>query len=219
METFKTVLTVFFAIITITSVVSMAVKERKNINFILSVWKRFRFHMLFETIGIVFLVLLTYILLVSFLPFLSWGWSQLFIEGGGNIYIAPVAAVSEHSSHWFMKALPFLFLGGLLVFVPFFAKAEEKWFRYECEKWREIIPQSIKFGLVHLIVGVPIATGIALIILGLYFGYKYKKAFDKNIKNMNYSEASEEALMASTVYHSFYNSFLVLILLVLSTLF
>jgi len=219
MEILKTVLTVLFAIIAIASVVSTIAKEYKNANFIFAIWKRFRFRMLFETIGVIVLVVMTYVLLVVFFPFLNWGWSDLFIEGGGNIYVAPVMAVSEQSSNWFMKALPFLFLIMFLVAVPFLARMEEKWFRYGHEEWSEIIPQSIKFGLIHLVVGIPIATGIALIISGLFFGYKYKKAFDKNIGVMSYSEASDEALMVSTTYHSFYNTFLVVALLVLSTIF
>lgn len=219
MEILKTVLTVLFAIIAIASIVSTIAKEYKNANFIFAIWKRFRFRMLFEIIGVFVLVVVTYILLVSFLPFLDWGWSDLFMEGGGNIYVAPVMAVSEQSSNWFMKALPFLFLIMFLIAVPFLAKMEEEWFRYGREEWSEIIPQSIKFGLIHLIVGIPIAAGIALIISGLFFGYKYKKAFDKNIVAMGYSEASEEALMVSTTYHSFYNTFLVMMILVLSTIF
>ena len=64
--------------------------------------------------------------------------------------------------------------------------------------------------------GVSLAIAIALIFAGLFFGYKYKKAFDKNVVTKDLGEAREEAMLVSTAYHSLYNTVCAVILIILS---
>jgi len=58
------------------------------------------------------------------------------------------------------------------------------------DEWGSIIKQLIKFGLVHCFVGVPLVAGIAFIILGFFYGYKYKRAFDHNTETLGYGRGA-----------------------------
>jgi len=215
MEIFTNIVTFFLAGLSAFLVINTLVSESKNLHFIFSIWKRFRFGMLVQCILIILLIVITAVVLCTYIPFLEYGWLNIFVKGGGNITIAPVQTASQSSS-LIMRILPPVFFVILLFAAPFLAKSEEKSFRYEHEDWRSITTQSIKFGLVHLIVGIPLAAGIALIFAGLFFGYKYKKSFDKNIFSFNIDKRREEAMLVSTAYHTMYNTILILLLLVVS---
>jgi hypothetical protein len=208
----STIVVIFLAILAVSSVINEFVTEYRNLGYILTIWKRFRFLMLIEVIALmIFVVILIAILSVT-IPFLQFGWMNLFVSGGGNLISAPVSAGSQ-SSITFVRFLPPLFFLTLIVVLPFFARYEEKLFRYGYEEWKGIIIQSIKFGLVHLVMGVSLATALAIIFAGLFFGYKYKKAFDKNVVTKDLDEAREEALLMSTTYHTLYNTVIAIILI------
>lgn len=61
----------------------------------------------------------------------------------------------------------------LLINLPRLARREEEWFRRGTRDWKEAIPRSIKFGLLHLVVGVPIAAAIGLMGTGMFYTYRY----------------------------------------------
>jgi hypothetical protein len=106
-----------------------------------------------------------------------------------------------------------LFFVALAFVLPFLARSEERSFRKGHDEWGSIAKQSVKFGLVHCLFGVPIAAGIALIISGLFYGFKYKRAFDRNVEVMGYWQAEDEAVMVSTTHHTMYNMIVVGLLL------
>jgi len=186
--------------------------KRSELHFVLSVWKRFRPLMLLEVVIVIVLTLTSVITMISLFPFLKWGWLAPFLNSdtGGNILIAPIMGASD-SSFIFVRIIPFIFLVALLFFLPFMAKREEDGFRRGYNTYKEIIYKSIQFGLMHLIVGIPIAAGFALIGGGLFFGYKYKKTLDRLSPKMDYKEAEDEAIMVATTYHTLSNSVITLI--------
>ncbi len=125
----STIALILLATLAVYSVVNEFVTEYRNLNYILIIWKRFRFGMLFESIGLLIAVIAIVAVLSITMPFLKIGWMNLFTESGGNLISAPVSAGS-HSSVTFVRFLPPLFFSALIIVVPFLAKAEEKIFRY-----------------------------------------------------------------------------------------
>lgn len=221
------------------SVVYELYTQRNRLGFVWSVWKRFRPLMLVEVLFTLILTITMIVGLWTYVPFLHWGWLNLFVSGGGNVILAPVAEGSESSS-MIVRMLPPIFFVAILVAFPFMAHYEEEKYRRGYHEWRDIARQSVKFGLVHLWVGIPLAAGIGLIIPGFFFAWKYRSALNNTVdpgiwdqiqdieekaQSMGIkgkirveagTEQEDEAVMVSTTYHTLYNSLLVLLLLVLA---
>ncbi len=106
----------------------------------------------------------------------------------------------------------------LLLGIPFWARLEERIFRQGANSWRQIGIRSVQFGLVHLIVGIPILAGFVLIVPGFLFACRYKYVHDKHLKtHQNLLKAQEAGMLASTADHAVYNAILVTV--VAATLF
>lgn len=210
-------LTIGKAVLVLLAVASVAlplISERRNYEFVWSVWRRFRFKMFFECLGIVTLTIAAAIALWQ-VPGLNYGWINYFFGGGGNMLIKPITEGSDSTSISIRLMVPMFFFA-LAFVLPFLARSEERSFRKGHDEWGSIAKQSVKFGLVHCLVGVPLAAGIALIISGLFYGLKYKRAFDRNVATMSYSRAEDEAVIVSTTYHTMYNMIVVTLLLVVA---
>ena len=90
-------------------------------------------------------------------------WLNIFGAQSGNVYIM-AADVPYYGV---------LFCLLLFMVMPAVAEAEEHIFRKGTKTWKQGIKRSIIFGLVHMIVGIPLAAGIGLIIPGLFFTEMY----------------------------------------------
>lgn len=214
MDLLITVIKLVFGGLIAYAIVSELVEKRNELGFIKDVWKKFRIGMFFQSLLVIILVIATYAITTEFVPGANYGWSQLIFSDGGNIAVEPFVDASE-SRYQVVRFLPVIFLSIFLIALPFIAKWEEEVFREGYIEWKEILWQSTKFGFAHCIyAGVPIGAGIALIIAGLFFGYHYKKSFEKNLDNLGYWEAEENAVFHSTVVHTMYNSILITLLLV-----
>lgn len=117
---------------------------------------------------------------------LNFGWYQFLLQdvggdpsGGGNIITAPFS----------YRALIVPFLALLLFVLPRLAETEEFIFRRGTRTWRQGAVRSVAFGLVHMLVGVPLAVALALSLGGLWFTYQYFLG----------------GVARSTVYHLTYN--------------
>ncbi len=214
MEMLSAIGKAFLVLLAVASVALPLVVERRNYEFVWQVWKRFRVRMFFEVVGVVLLTMVTVLALWG-IPGLEYGWTSLFFDGsGGNVVIRPIMEGTESTSISVRLMVPAYFIAFAFV-LPFLARSEERIFRKGYVTWGPILKQSVKFGLLHCLVGVPLAAGIALIIPGFFYGYKYKRAFDRNTA-IGDREAEEEAVMVSTTYHTMYNMVVVVILLVIA---
>ncbi len=217
MEILLTVGRTILVLLAVTIVAAELIEQRHNYGFVWSVWKRFRIRMLFECLGVLTLMIVVGAALWQ-IPGLKYGWYNLFSSKGGNILFGPILEGSESTSVLIRLIVPLFFI--VLAFVlPFWSQREEKMFRRGYSKWSSIVRQSIKFGFIHCLVGVPLAFGFLLIIPGLFFGLKYKRAFERNVRNMvaiDYHRAMDEAVMSSTTYHTMYNMILVTIILLVT---
>lgn len=108
-------------------------------------------------------------------------------DPGGNLNVAAAQVP--------VVGIAFLLL--LFVNLPRLARAEENQFRRGTRDWRDAVPRSIKFGLAHCIIGVPIGVGLALSIGGLWFTYHYFRG----------------GVRRATQFHAVYNMMIVLLLL------
>jgi hypothetical protein len=82
---------------------------------------------------------------------------------GVNLMVAPATIP------WF----GFAFLALLMFNVPRLARLEEDVFRRGTRGWRDGCLRSVKFGLAHCLIGVPIGWGLALSVGGLWFTWHY----------------------------------------------
>jgi hypothetical protein len=131
--------------------------------------------------------------------FMTWSWISMLGSDGapsGNIVAAPFksGSVLIISCFWFLLTLA----------LPYLAKGEEETFRSLIFGTKKRIITSIKFGLVHMIVGVPLFIALILAVVGYIFSIFYVRAFNKAAKADPYS-ANKVAILASTSVHAKYN--------------
>lgn len=166
--------------------------------------------MVFEIPILLLVTALIAIGLIKFFPLLGWGWGRLIFGTTANIIVAPILS-SATSSSLLMKVPGFIAMFLLLSAMPFFVWVEEIDFRKGHIEWKPICIQSIKFGLIHLIMGIPIGMGLALSIPGFVFACKYRKAY-LSLEGLTEHEREDHAVMASTAYHAVYNCVIILLL-------
>ena len=138
--------------------------------------------------------------------FMTWSWISMLGSGAdvpsGNILAAPFksGSVIIIGIFWLLLTLA----------LPYLAKGEEEGFRSLVFGTKKRIIASIKFGLVHMIVGVPLFVALILAVAGYIFSIFYVKAFNKAAKVDPYS-ADKVAILASTSVHAKYNFLIITI--------
>lgn len=204
-------------VVAVGSVALTLYRERKRMHFTWSIWKRFSFLMLAEVLAVLTATLVFCFTIRFCVPWLWVGWLDFFIQGGGNISIGPVLE-GRRSSYLIVRLLVPIFFTALLLVIPFLAKVEEEWFRKGNHEWKTIWRWSLMFGFVHCIVGVPFGAGLALSGVGLFYAWKYHSAYVRFRQTMPNKQAEEEAVLVSTAYHALYNSIVIGMMLLLTTL-
>lgn len=192
-------------------------EERRRLGFTWLVWRRFTILAFVEVCLVLITTIFTYFVLQSYLPVLTWGWMSLFVKNGGNVIIAPIFE-GQRSSWIAVRLLVPVFFVAMLAIVPAMAKREEDWFRKGHHTWRTIWRQSLKFGFIHCIVGVPLGIGLVLSGVGLFYAWKYHSTYLRCMSTMSGEQAEEEALLTSTMYHSLYNTVVVVVVIVATTI-
>ena len=154
------------------------------------------------------LVIATYTGL-DLVPPLRWGWWTA-IGGQGNPAVGVTDSTTGSALEWIV---PVVFLVMLLPALPLFAEREEHMFRLGAESWStgRRIGRGLQFGLVHAVIGIPIAAALALSVGGWYFTAMYLRAWRR-------TNDAEAAVLESTRAHLTYN-LEVLVLVVVALLF
>lgn len=202
--------------------------NRRNLSFILLVWKRFNLKMLVECVGALIALIVFILTLLHYLPFTSFGWMNFIVQGGGNLFVAPVLAGSN-SPHILIRLLVPLFFVLLIPTLPFLAKMEEDAFRRGNISLKSIAERSVVFGLIHMTMGVPLAAAIGLIGMGFFYAHIYRSNYKKIVRhavtingldNIDVdalvANASNKAVIESTAYHTLCNTLLVALMLLMS---
>jgi hypothetical protein len=137
-------------------------------------------------------------------PPLDWGWWSA-LGGVGT----PVTGGTEQTTGTVLEwLLPAVFVLLLVPALPLFALAEERIFREGAEEWswpwRAV--KAVQFGLVHVLIGIPIGVALALSVGGLYFQAVYLQAFRRTGRR-------SAAVLESTRAHAAYNGIIILVAL------
>jgi len=131
---------------------------------------------------------------------------------GNQAAVISMAGTLAHATFQFNLGTAFIltFWMMLILGIPFWARLEERIFRQGANSWRQICIRSTQFGLVHLLVGIPILAGFILILPGFLFACRYKYVHDKYMRiYRNPLKAQEAGTLASTADHAVYNAILV----------
>jgi hypothetical protein len=109
------------------------------------------------TIGVAFALYLAF-------PFLNRSWLYL-LPGmqATNVAVMPLR----------YRCVAPIFLAILALSLPELAWDEEITYRRGTRDWRHAIFRSLRFGLAHCVVGVPLFVGLALTLPGLWFTHQY----------------------------------------------
>jgi hypothetical protein len=132
---------------------------------------------------------------------------------------------------WALVALVAVFGAGLILLFPWLAYVEERVFRTGLEDaglggqaWT-----ALKFGLLHMIMFIPLAAALAVGVAGFVYGWIYRHAYRRSAGRRRSARAGPfgvpllvvdaadrhaaraDALFASTVWHVTFNSLIVLL--------
>jgi hypothetical protein len=210
----KEVALLIIAVLVVVELGHSAYINRTRLSYPFKIWKQFSTGLFFQVLGMLATAYLIVILLWTFPP-MRWGWYSLvssdgdsgnFLVAAGEDYLAPILLLG--------------FFVLLLFFIPFLAEFEEQTFRKGRNDLLESIPTSITFGLVHMLMGIPLAAAIAIMWIGFAYAWKYCRSYDRSMERNNrmyyldsWRIAEEEGVNASTVMHTMSNSLLILTLL------
>jgi hypothetical protein len=115
--------------------------------------------------------------------FFKWSWFSLLNEPSQNINLIPLE----------VKYFGLVFAVMFALTMPQYTHMEEEWFRQGTLSWQQGLEMSLIFGLMHCLVGVSLAAGLAIGVAGLWFTHQY---FIGGIE-------------LSTVHHTTYNLILI----------
>jgi len=132
--------------------------------------------------------------LYTLFPFLDRSWLYLIpgSDGASNIGVLPAR----------IPYVGALYIGLFALNVPMFAAAEERQYRRGTKDWKQGAVRSLRFGLAHWIMGIPLYAAFALTLPGLWYTLIY------------FREGEDGA----TTYHATYNLILCLLLAVIAVL-
>jgi hypothetical protein len=128
------------------------------------------------------------------IPPLRIGWWSL-IGGQGS---AVFGASDTSMSTWWGRLIPLVFIALIAAALPMLAESEERMFRLGAEHWSwgKRVNKTLQFGLIHLIVGVPIAVALALAVGGAYFLWRYLWMWNHSFNRVRSLDESTRAHLA-----------------------
>lgn len=214
----------------------------RNRTVAVAVWRRVRWHHILGSVGLLVVVVTTLAGLIALVPGADWGLGRL-IGLSGNAVFAPLETATHGAGTTGSGATTtatwpgvvvgvgvVMFLTALLAMFPWLAYVEERVFREGLEDAdlpRELWA-ALKFGLIHLVMLIPIGAALAIGVAGFVYGRIYRRAFARAQANTRVEagpfgvpvvvepsvrQARSEAVLASTVWHTSFNSLIVLSLL------
>ncbi|MFN2555370.1 MAG: hypothetical protein ABR592_00610 [Nitriliruptorales bacterium] len=149
------------------------------------VWRKVGLRHIAGAFGLFTLVAtLASLLLTS--PLLRFGLGSI-VGFSGNAVFTPLEELTARSGlvgadgghDWYLVAAATVFLGFIALLVPWLAFIEEEIFRGGLEEadLRQEVGAALRFGLVHLVMLVPIAAALAIAVAGFCYGRIYRRAY------------------------------------------
>lgn len=195
-------------------------ESRSKLSFVINIYFKSGILSYFRAFSIVCITITLGIVVYLHVPeFLRWGWGSLIFGNSGNVALQPLTTASQVGQkvseiqgsgfdyRWiFMIPVWMIFILGF----PFWAEVEEKIFRRGVHSWKGITISSIKFGLIHLIMGIPVCWALTLSVPGFLFACRYKYAYHRHLRKFkDETKAQEAGVRASTADHAIYNAILI----------
>lgn len=152
---------------------------------VVTVWRRIRPRHVVGSFGLLVMVVTVAGLLLTTVPWLGYGLGSL-IGFEGNAVFAPLEEAAARAGpapaagpDWLFLALTTGFLGFLIVLLPWLAFVEEEVFRAGLERASPTVEvrAALWFGLVHLVMLVPLAAALAIAVAGFVYGRIYRAAY------------------------------------------
>lgn len=150
-----------------------------------AVWRMVSIRHVAGAFGLLALVAIVASLLLASPP-LRFGLGSL-VGLSGNAVFAPLEEVTmrtgtsgaDGGGHWYVVGVSTAFLGFLALLLPWLAFVEEEIFRggLEAADLHEELLAALRFGLVHLVMLVPIAAALAIAVAGFAYGRIYRRAY------------------------------------------
>lgn len=180
--------------------------HREILEMAWDIWRRFRIRIFLESLAII-TAMMTALVLLWNIPLLRFGWTNLLYEHGGNILFSP-ALEGIGAGNINIRIGAIAFLAVMLILIPALSIAEENMFRTGHLGIGSTLVQSVKFGLVHCLVGIPLAAGIALIVPGFFFARKYERAYRNALRKNTQGQRRPDSIatIESATYHAMYNT-------------
>lgn len=160
---------------------------------------------------LVILVMSTVIFLITIgMPdFLKFSWLNLLGGKGTNLITSTIIPSDGiiNIPIFLLIIITSLIYAALVLCLPYLAKVEEEIFRSGKITIKQRLISSIKFGLLHLVVGVPIFASLILCVIGWIFSIRYIKSYNSNLSDSDFSyyDADRRAVIDCTSLHSKYN--------------
>lgn len=209
----------------------------RNRALALQVWRRIRPGHVLGCLALLVVVMGTAVGLMTFVPLTGFGLGSL-VGLTGNAVFAPleeaVVRVGEpggaaSGTDWGLLAVTVGFLGALLALLPWLAYVEERVFREgleHAEPAREAWT-ALRFGLVHLVMLIPVAAALAIAVAGFAYGRVYRAAYRRAahreltgplgvpvVQADATRRARDEAVLTATVWHATFNSLIVVLVMI-----
>lgn len=222
----------------------------RNRRLATAVWRRIRPRHVLGSLGLIVLVLTTAAILLEFVPVTRLGVGSL-IGLSGNAVFAPLEEVLARGGEGsaatpqaggglgrpagsmplpsaLVVALTAAFLGGLLAMFPWLAYVEERVFREGLESAGPLREgfAALKFGLLHLVMLIPLAAALAIAVAGFAYGRIYRRAYRRAAASTaavpgplgfpldlppHPARCRHAAVLESTTWHVTFNSLIVVI--------
>lgn len=214
-----------------------------------AVWSRIRLRHVLGGLGLVLVVLSVALSLLQLVPVTRVGVGSL-IGLSGNAIFAPLEEAQLRANGGQPLVAPdgtpaeavfdpgalviagtTIFLVVLLLLFPYLAYVEEHVFREGLEDasvGRELWT-ALKFGLLHMIMLIPLAAALAIGVAGFVYGRVYRRTYERAAARRQIvagpfgvpvtvpppvERRRAEAVLASTVWHATFNSLIVVLVLV-----
>ena len=220
-----------------------------------AIWQRIRPRHVLGSLGLVVVVLGTALTLLAAAPLTGFGLGSL-VGLHGNAIFAPLEEVTLRGGgtatdpggaagdarpadggspaagapHPLVMLATVTVLGGLVLLFPWLAYVEERVFREGLEEAglaRELWT-ALKFGLLHMIMLIPLAAALAIAVAGFFYGRIYRRAYRRAaartatvedvlgvpvVLRPPVRQLRAEAVLESTVWHATFNSSIVVLVL------
>ncbi|MDH5232438.1 MAG: hypothetical protein OEY38_20440 [Gammaproteobacteria bacterium] len=166
------------------------------------------------------------IITLAFGAFIQWllpssldrGWTYFVFGHSSNVTLTPITTLSPGIVDFKVALVLLIFLFLFMIIMPFVVHLEERFFRYHILSNKEILLSATLFGATHIIIGISLIWCIAIILPGLFFGYRYRSKYvELSSANYRAGDPHKAALVYSAQYHTAFNTIVLSLLVLMMT--